>query len=59
VIAAAHHIGVIAAGASKAQVVARALEGSFDPYALPVQFAIRGSWILDGDAASLLRVVPE
>jgi 6-phosphogluconolactonase len=50
---------VIAAGTSKAQAVTRALEGSFDPYALPVQFAIRGSWILDGDAASLLRVVPE
>ncbi|HET7620293.1 MAG TPA: 6-phosphogluconolactonase [Gemmatimonadaceae bacterium] len=58
VIAAAHHIGVIAAGASKAHAVARALEGSFDPYALPVQFALRGSWILDGDAASLLRAVP-
>jgi 6-phosphogluconolactonase len=58
VIAAARRIGVFATGTVKAQAVARALEGSFDPYALPVQFALRGSWILDGDAASLLRVVP-
>jgi 6-phosphogluconolactonase len=58
VIAAGRHVGIIVSGSSKAAVVARALEGSFDPYALPVQFALRGSWILDGDAASLLRVVP-
>jgi 6-phosphogluconolactonase len=58
VIAAAQHVAVIAAGKSKSTVVARALEGSFDPYVLPVQIALRGSWILDGDAASLLRVVP-
>jgi 6-phosphogluconolactonase len=58
VIAAARHVGVFTSGSTKAAAVARALEGNFDPYALPVQFALRGSWILDGDAASLLRVVP-
>jgi 6-phosphogluconolactonase len=58
VIGDARHVAVIAEGRSKSAVVARALEGSVDPYALPVQFALRGSWILDGDAASLLRVVP-
>lgn len=58
VIAAAHHVAVIAAGRSKSTMVARALEGSFDPYALPAQLALRGSWILDGEAASLLRAVP-
>lgn len=58
VIAAARDVALIAAGASKSSVVARALEGTIDPYLLPVQFALRGSWILDGEAASLLRVVP-
>ena len=58
VIAAARHVAVIAAGAQKARVVASALEGDVDPLKLPVQFALRGSWILDRDAASLLRVVP-
>jgi 6-phosphogluconolactonase len=58
VIAAARHVAVIAAGKSKSMAVARALEGSFDPYALPAQLARSASWILDGDAASLLRVVP-
>ncbi len=58
VIAAARHVGVFASGSNKAAAVAHALEGSFDPYTLPVQFALRGVWIVDGDAASLLRVVP-
>ncbi len=58
VIAAAEHVAVIAAGSAKASAVAGALEGNFAPYELPVQFALRGSWILDGAAASLLRVVP-
>ncbi len=58
VIAAARHVGVFVSGSSKAAAVARALEGSIDPYTLPVQFALRGSWILDGGAAALLRVVP-
>jgi 6-phosphogluconolactonase len=58
VIAAARHLAVIAAGEEKSSVAARALEGSFDPMVLPAQFALRGTWILDGDAASRLRVVP-
>jgi hypothetical protein len=48
---------VFAAGAGKARAVASALEGSFDPAALPVQLALRGCWILDHDAASLLSTV--
>ncbi|HEU4584255.1 MAG TPA: 6-phosphogluconolactonase [Gemmatimonadaceae bacterium] len=58
VIAAATHVAIMTAGSSKAAAVARALEGRFDPFTLPVQFALRGSWILDRDAAALLRVVP-
>lgn len=58
VIAAARHVGIFVSGSSKAAAVARALEGNVDPYTLPVQFALRGSWILDRDAAALLRVVP-
>ena len=58
VITAASHVAVIAEGVQKAPVVARALEGDVDPLELPVQFALRGSWILDSDAASRLRVVP-
>lgn len=58
VIDGARHVAVMAEGRSKSAAVARALEGSFDPYTLPAQFALRGCWILDGDAASLLRVVP-
>jgi 6-phosphogluconolactonase len=58
VIERARHVGVIVAGRSKSQAVARALEGVFDTEAVPAQLALRGSWILDGDAAALLRVVP-
>lgn len=58
VIASARYLALMIAGSGKAPAVARALEGDFDPYALPVQFALRGSWILDEAAASLLRVVP-
>ena len=57
VIATAKHVAVIVAGSSKASAVAQALEGSFDPRALPVQFALGATWILDRDAASRLSAV--
>lgn len=58
VIAAAGRVCVIVAGSAKAEVLASALEGDIDPHRLPVQLALHGSWIIDGEAASLLRVVP-
>jgi len=57
VIEASRHLAVFTAGAAKAPAVAGALEGNFDPLELPVQLALRGSWILDPEAASLLRSV--
>ncbi len=59
VIDAARHLAVLVAGSAKARPVARALEGPFDPVVLPIQFALRACWVLDRDAAALLRTVPE
>jgi 6-phosphogluconolactonase len=60
VIAAAHQVAVFAAGADKAPVVERVLEGPFDPHALPVQLAraAGSTWLLDRDAAAHLEQVP-
>lgn len=58
VIAAARHVAVFVAGIEKALAVARALEGRFDPLALPVQFALGASWFLDNDAATRLGAAP-
>lgn len=52
----ARRIAVIVAGADKAPVVERALEGRVDPRTLPVQLARSGTWFLDRDAAALLTV---
>jgi 6-phosphogluconolactonase len=57
VIVAAGRVAVMVSGAEKAPAVARALEGSFDPQTLPVQFALRASWFLDRDAAARLGAV--
>jgi 6-phosphogluconolactonase len=46
---------VLAAGAGKAEAVARALEGPWDPSATPVQFARRGVWFVDHAAAAKLK----
>jgi len=51
VIRSAHRILVIATGAEKAQVVARALEGMDDVAGVPAQLARQGTWILDRAAA--------
>jgi 6-phosphogluconolactonase len=54
VIAAAHRAVMIVAGAEKAEAVERALQGPFDPHALPAQLALGADWILDRDAAARL-----
>jgi 6-phosphogluconolactonase len=46
---------VLAAGAGKAEAVARALEGPWDPSGTPVQFARRAVWFVDLPAASKLK----
>jgi 6-phosphogluconolactonase len=45
---------MLAVGAGKAEAVARALEGPWDPVQTPAQLARRGSWLLDPLAAKLL-----
>jgi 6-phosphogluconolactonase/glucosamine-6-phosphate isomerase/deaminase len=57
VIARARRVAVIVAGTEKAPTVERALEGRFDPHALPVQFALGGVWFVDRAAAALLQSV--
>ncbi len=55
VIAAARRIAVLAAGADKAEAVARALEGPWQPAACPAQLARQAAWFLDREAAAGLR----
>jgi 6-phosphogluconolactonase len=45
---------MLAVGAGKAEAVARALEGPWDPFETPSQLARRGTWFLDPAAAKLL-----
>jgi 6-phosphogluconolactonase len=45
---------MLAVGGGKAEAVARALEGPWDPTATPAQLARRGIWFVDPDAARLL-----
>jgi 6-phosphogluconolactonase len=54
VIEAARKVIVLASGADKAGVVARALEGPLAPKVLPAQLARRGTWMLDQAAAAQL-----
>ena len=55
VIHAAAAVIVLVAGAEKATTVARALEGTYTPDELPIQLALRGTWLIDHDAARHLR----
>lgn len=55
VIRAARAIIVIASGMAKAATIARALEGPLSPDELPIQLALRGTWLLDRDAAGALQ----
>jgi 6-phosphogluconolactonase len=57
VIAAARATLVLSAGAGKADMLARVLEGPIDPHTLPVQLARDGVWIVDRAATSKLRSV--
>ena len=54
VIEAARRLAVIATGADKAAMVARAIEGPLAPKDVPVQLARRGTWFLDQAAAGRL-----
>lgn len=55
----AERIFVLARGESKAEAVARALEGEWAPEECPAQLARRGRWLLDPEAASRLTAVSE
>lgn len=55
VIQSAREVMVLATGVAKASMVARALEGDWDPMAIPSQLARFRRWILDSGAASALR----
>jgi 6-phosphogluconolactonase len=57
VIEAARRVAVIAAGADKAAMVARAVEGPLAPAEVPAQLARRGHWFLDRAAAARLTAV--
>lgn len=57
VIEAARRVAVIATGADKAAMVARALEGPLSPTQVPAQLARRGAWFLDRAAAAKLTAV--
>jgi len=54
----ARSIVLLAAGASKAAAVARALEGDEEADRVPARLARGGLWILDRAAASRLRARP-
>jgi 6-phosphogluconolactonase len=54
-IEAAREIVVMVAGADKAAVLARILDGPVQPTVLPAQLARRGAWILDQAAAGQLQ----
>jgi 6-phosphogluconolactonase len=53
-LATAHTLMMLAGGAGKAEPVARALHGAWDPVGTPSQLARRGLWIVDTAAAAEL-----
>lgn len=55
VIAAARRVAVLAAGADKAAIVARAIRGPLAPHDLPIQLALGGVWFLDPGAGAQVR----
>jgi 6-phosphogluconolactonase len=57
VIDAARNLIVLVAGTGKAATVARALQGPYVPDELPIQFALRGTWLMDHAAAGQLQGV--
>jgi len=59
VIQEARHVAMLVTGANKSAVVRRALEGPWEPDQVPAQLARRGTWFLDAEAGSLLRMRDE
>jgi 6-phosphogluconolactonase len=57
-LAAANLIVMLAKGEGKAEAVARALEGDWDPRATPAQLARKGVWFVDKGAAKALAKRP-
>jgi 6-phosphogluconolactonase len=55
VIDAASNVIVLLSGADKAATVAKALEGPHVPDRLPIQLALRGTWLMDDAAARELE----
>jgi 6-phosphogluconolactonase len=55
VIDAASNLIVLLAGADKAPTVVKALEGPYMPDRLPIQLALRGTWMMDDAAARGLQ----
>jgi 6-phosphogluconolactonase len=47
---------VLVSGRRKADALVRALEGDYEPRRHPVQLALRGTWIVDREAASALSM---
>jgi len=58
VIDAAETVIVLVAGHDKAATVARALEGPYVPDELPIQLALRGTWLMDDAATGALQGSP-
>lgn len=54
VLASSRKLFVLARGREKAEAVARALDGPFDPGSCPACFARHGVWLLDEEASALL-----
>ncbi|HEX5009909.1 MAG TPA: 6-phosphogluconolactonase [Planctomycetota bacterium] len=54
-VASAGALLVLVSGTEKAEAVARALEGEWDPRQTPGQLARHGTWIVDREAAGALR----
>lgn len=58
VIDAADVVIVLVTGVEKAATLARALEGAYAPRELPIQLALRGTWLIDQEAARGLHGIP-
>ena len=57
VIASARRVAVLVTSGKKAAMLARALEGEYQPFAIPVQFALGGTWFVGEQAAGRLERV--
>ncbi len=54
VIAGAGLVAVLIKGREKARAVYEALSGEYNPVKTPIQLALNGTWILDGEAAAMV-----